>query len=125
MSISYFVYNDASGEILRCGSCPAGDLYLQAGTGETVRQGTADDSTQAWDSSTMQLVGRPSPSSTTAELWAEIRHLRGRELSACDWTQLPDVPLTTQQAWQTYRQALRDITTQLDPLNIVWPTPPV
>lgn len=46
-------------------------------------------------------------------------------LFSSDWTQLPDVPLETKQAWATYRQALRDITTQEGyPFNVIWPTKP-
>lgn len=48
-------------------------------------------------------------------------------LQSSDWTQIPNNPLTLeqQQAWATYRQALRDITLQPGyPLNIIWPTPP-
>ena len=42
-----------------------------------------------------------------------------------DWTQLPDVPLATKEAWAIYRQALRDITSQSGfPLNIEWPVEP-
>lgn len=51
---------------------------------------------------------------------------RDEKLSASDWTQLPDVPLVTKEAWATYRQALRDITKQPGfPLDIQWPTQPV
>jgi hypothetical protein len=56
--------------------------------------------------------------------WGVVRAQRGRLLQESDWTQLPDVPLATKEAWATYRQALRDVTLQPDPLNIVWPTPP-
>lgn len=50
---------------------------------------------------------------------------RNSLLSASDWTQLPDVPLATKEAWATYRQELRDITAQSGyPFTIVWPTPP-
>lgn len=46
-------------------------------------------------------------------------------LQESDWTQLPDVPLETKQAWATYRQALRDITIQEGyPFNVIWPTKP-
>jgi len=60
------------------------------------------------------------------EQWAVVRAQRDGKLLSCDWTQLADVPLTEpkKEAWQTYRQALRDITTQSDPFNISWPTPP-
>jgi hypothetical protein len=56
--------------------------------------------------------------------WAEIRAERNAKLSQCDWTQLPDAPVDTV-VWATYRQALRDITTQHDPFNIAWPASPL
>lgn len=58
--------------------------------------------------------------------WTQVRVERDARLRASDWTQLSDIPLTATQItqWRTYRQALRDVTTQPDPLNIVWPTPP-
>jgi hypothetical protein len=61
-----------------------------------------------------------------ASKWANIRNERKPLLSDCDWTQTVDAPLTTEQkvAWATYRQALRDITKQTNPDNIIWPTVP-
>lgn len=56
--------------------------------------------------------------------WPVMRAKRNQLLAASDWTQLPDVPLATKEAWAIYRQALRDITLQQDPFNIVWPVPP-
>lgn len=58
--------------------------------------------------------------------WAAVRYERDDKLQKSDWTQLPDVPLTEQQKadWASYRQALREVTDQPDPFNIVWPTPP-
>jgi hypothetical protein len=54
-----------------------------------------------------------------------IKSQRNLLLTSSDWTQLPDVPLATKDAWTTYRQALRDITAQSGyPFNVVWPTPP-
>jgi len=49
-------------------------------------------------------------------------------LTATDWTQIPNNPLTTQQqtAWATYRQEIRDMSQQSGyPLNVVWPVAPV
>lgn len=60
-------------------------------------------------------------------LYDEIRQLRNRLLSACDWTQLSDSPLNTEtkEKWSIYRQALRDFpSTILDPTNPTWPIPP-
>jgi hypothetical protein len=49
---------------------------------------------------------------------------RNIQLSDSDWTQLPDSPVD-RVAWAVYRQALRDVTTQLNfPWNIQWPESP-
>jgi hypothetical protein len=60
------------------------------------------------------------------EQWDVVRGKRILKLRASDWSVLPDVPLEAGKLveWETYRQALRDITTQSDPFNITWPTPP-
>jgi len=55
--------------------------------------------------------------------WAAVRNERNQSLIASDWTQLSDAPVEAE-AWATYRQALRDITTQSDPFNINWPVAP-
>jgi hypothetical protein len=55
--------------------------------------------------------------------WAVVRAQRNTKLAQSDWTQLPDASADAA-AWAVYRQALRDITTQADPFNIVWPTAP-
>lgn len=53
------------------------------------------------------------------------RSERAKLLASSDWTQLPDVPLATKEAWATYRQALRDITAQPGyPFNVIWPQAP-
>ena len=59
----------------------------------------------------------------TAEIqWGIVREERNKLLAETDWMGMSDVAMTTR--WQTYRQALRDITTQSDPFNITWPTKP-
>jgi hypothetical protein len=52
--------------------------------------------------------------------WTVIRVERNKLLVESDWTQLPDAPVDAA-AWATYRQALRDVTDQANPFNIVWP----
>jgi hypothetical protein len=55
---------------------------------------------------------------------AQIRSQRNQLLTASDWTQVLDAPID-RTAWATYRQALRDITSQEDfPNNVVWPKNP-
>ena len=57
-------------------------------------------------------------------LASQIRQERNTLLSDCDWTQVSDAP-ANQVAWQTYRQALRDITAQEGfPYSVIWPTKP-
>lgn len=53
-----------------------------------------------------------------------VRAERNARLSECDWTQLPDAPLTDAEkaSWAAYRQDLRDITDQAEfPFNVQWP----
>ena len=60
-----------------------------------------------------------------ADAWVLVRRIRNDKLTRSDWTQLTDSPLTTEKKaeWAVYRQALRDITTQENPREIVWATP--
>jgi len=55
---------------------------------------------------------------------ARLRSERDARLSACDWTQLVDVPSAIRDAWQPYRQALRDMPERADPFAPIWPNPP-
>ena len=56
--------------------------------------------------------------------WIEIRNLRDQLLLESDWTQLADSPQITNNDWKSYRQYLRDITSQSNPFDISWPTKP-
>ena len=54
----------------------------------------------------------------------DVRSERSLLLSESDWTQLAD-STADKAAWATYRQALRDITTQVGfPWTLNWPLPP-
>jgi len=58
---------------------------------------------------------------------ADVRRQRDALIASCDWTQIPDAPLTAAQraAWATYRQALRDVPAQAGfPDTIDWPITP-
>ncbi len=61
-----------------------------------------------------------------AAAWTRIRRQRDQHLADSDWTALPSTPMADElrATWQTYRQALRDITLQPDPFDITWPTAP-
>ena len=66
-----------------------------------------------------------------AEPMRLLRFERDRRIKLTDWRASSD--LTLSDAWKTYRQALRDITTQTPKLNseyeldltsVIWPTEP-
>lgn len=79
---------------------------------------------QVWevtDASAEEIQNR---TETKADSTREVRNI---EIAVCDWTQLPDSPLTVEkkQEWSVYRQELRDITSQPGfPWNVAWPTKP-
>jgi len=59
-----------------------------------------------------------------AEQASAVRKSRGDKLANSDWTQVADAPVD-KAVWATYRQALRDITTQEGfPWTITWPDAP-
>ena len=94
------------------------DVYVDSGV---IKELPAKPSLHhIFDYTTKQWIDPRTPETE----WPLVRADRDRRLLACDWTQLPDVPLATKEAWATYRQALRDITEQPDPFNITWPVVP-
>ena len=58
-----------------------------------------------------------------AREWEGIRQERNRLLAESDWTRLDDAT-ADKDAWAVYRQALRDITLQPNPLEVQWPVAP-
>jgi len=70
---------------------------------------------------------RPMTEAEIDKLSSNIRNERVQKLLESDWTHVTDTKLTSEQqiAWATYRQALRDITSQPSfPYDISWPTKP-
>jgi len=62
-----------------------------------------------------------------AQLADEVRAERNAKLTACDWTQLDDAPVSIdrKRIWQEYRQELRGVTSQAGfPTNVTWPESP-
>ena len=59
-----------------------------------------------------------------AEQAKSVRATRDAKLAECDWTQVADAPVD-KAIWATYRQSLRDITTQTGfPWTVEWPDAP-
>ena len=150
---TYAIYATISGEIVRLyiGGDPAaqigaGEAYV-ACTGNTsgethwVNDGVLTAYTQAqvqekhkewfvgesWSNATMSWQ-IDDATLLNSELMQALRTKRDELLASSDYTQMPDVTLTNQSAWDTYRQALRDLPqtystiTSLD--DVTWPTPP-
>jgi hypothetical protein len=66
----------------------------------------------------------PYKAAKDAEQAKAVREQRDQKLKDSDWTQVADAPVD-KAVWATYRQALRDITTQETfPWDIVWPDAP-
>lgn len=130
---NYIVY-EPNGQITKTGQCVDFDFHLQ---GKNVIEGTANDATQYIENK--QIVNMPpKPHGAVyfnyeTKQWVRdseaqgyaIKTKRNILLVESDWTQLPDVPINTKTQWATYRQALRDITTQEGyPFDVIWPTKP-
>ena len=67
-------------------------------------------------------ANQPTESEILAKKWQDVRTHRNSLLADCDWRAFSDLTLADE--WKTYRQALRDVPTQSDPNNIIWPTKP-
>lgn len=74
----------------------------------------------------VHTVIEPTQEDIDNRAYAVLRENRDRLLSASDWTQMPDSPLTNEQkqAWAAYRQSLRDLPATVDINNIVYPEKP-
>ena len=137
--MKYSVYELQSGVIVKTVDCHESVISMQFDNAtQAALEGAFDDSSyyveagvpvpmppkpsphHVFDYTTKQWVDPRTPETE----WPQVRAERDRRLLASDWTQLPDGPLATKEAWAAYRQALRDVTLQPDPFNIVWPTPP-
>ncbi|NBW15478.1 MAG: hypothetical protein EBR82_46575 [Caulobacteraceae bacterium] len=80
-----------------------------------------------WDKTNEKWVdGRTQEQKIQAE-WQEVIEKRNQLLQQTDWTDTYSAVTrlgNKYSVWQEYRQALRDITNQSDPFNIVWPVQP-
>lgn len=133
---------DATGAVNRTVYCPIEMIVHQLQFGELFVDGVFDHDLHYLDISTGSVVVKPlRPAGdvifdflthswvptpyTPAQLIDTALIKRAQLLAACDWSQLPDVPIATQLIWRAYRQALRDITLQPGyPQAIIWPVKP-
>lgn len=117
------IYEPASGRIARIVQGPADQVMLQAGPGECMIEVPADVTDASHNVLGGALVPKPPP---VIDHWAAVRAERNARLKATDWMVLREleqgIPMSP--GVRAYRQALRDVTLQADPLAITWPTPP-
>jgi hypothetical protein len=83
-----------------------------------------DDELRTWAWDATERRWKPAP--TTTARWAIVREQRNGLLSRSDWvvTRAAECGEPVPPAWVTYRQALRDVTTQPDPFAVTWPFAP-
>jgi hypothetical protein len=136
----YSIYNEITGQIL--GIVQTDIIDKQLRIGENYIQGSYDFSKYYVENS-QPIEIPPKPDSPyqefdyTTKQWVtnsqlaikEVRIRRRQLLDNSDWTDLLSAKTrlgdTLYNQWQTYRQELRDITTQAGyPTNVVWPTQP-
>jgi hypothetical protein len=134
--IEFTIVDNITGKISRSGRCQDSDIDIQAGIGELCIIGIHNITSYYNGINFIEIPTQPSPNHTfnyITKQWepdptlAAIKATaqRAQLLINSDWTQLPDVPLATKEAWSVYRQALRDITAQTGyPLAIDWPLAP-
>ena len=133
----YTIYNQTTGQILRV--VGTDNIEIQLTRDEAYLEGSFDDTKYYVENGKLvELPIKPSQYHNfnyetkqwvedTTKLISYILSKRKNLLLSTDWTQLPNGPLTAekQSAWVTYRQQLRDITTQTGyPLTVTWPVAP-
>lgn len=123
---NYIVYNSA-GEILRVGVCDSDVSQAQDDELEIEADWPSDIENYIISNGSLTRKSQSVIDTRIADENAfKLRSMRNSILTSCDWTQMPDSPLTDAKKaeWATYRQALRDLPSTTDPSDPTWPTPP-
>ena len=86
------------------------------------------NSWMVWDNTINSWIDPRTAEEKANYEWQQIRIKRDDLLQQSDWTDTLSAKArlgdALYNAWQNYRQALRDITNQADPFTITWPTKP-
>ena len=120
----YTIYNPDNGQILRVLRCNPEFLEINISENEKYIEGYFKPSDYIIENEKAEEKAEDTDDTKLRNLT-----LRGSLLKASDWTQLPDSPLSSDKKteYQTYRQALRDITTHSNWPKLEdsdWPTKP-
>lgn len=120
--MNFAIHKIDTGEITGFVSCPANHIEQQIKGGEDFYLDCPMTATHIIDGEPVTIT----PLADPAAALSKIRAIRNTLLTNCDWTQIPDAPLSLPQvsAWKVYRQALRDFPDTADPENPVWPVRP-
>ena len=105
----------------------ANTVWRNPATGKAEAIPARGNEFQRFNADTGAWVGSRTAAQITAAAWTALRAERNAKLTACDWTQVPDSPMTALQrtCWAQYRQALRNMPeTTTDPNNPTWPQEP-
>jgi hypothetical protein len=131
--IAFTEYNPVTGEIIKTGKCAK---HIVDAMAAAVLDNISDSQYYINITTKLPVAIPPSPGDAfafnfttkawelnTERAWGLIRQQRNYKLTDTDWKMLEDAPgdNTQKNRLKVYRQALRDITNQSDPLNIVWP----
>jgi hypothetical protein len=110
-------------------------ILIQLGVTSSIVSNSSDANPQSMDELNSRFgFEQPSPPFTWEEYCAkrdevqfsralvQVRIRRTKELTDTDWIEMPynRETLANLDEWLTYRQALRDITTNLTPSDVVW-----
>lgn len=127
-----YLLHTPQGDIVQWGR--AADVESQARAGLAALEITPEELVLLRTSSDYRVVDgamvatQPSAQVLAQRAWTAARIRRDGLLRASDWTDTASAPARlgaqVYNAWQAYRQALRDITLQPDPFDIDWPERP-
>lgn len=142
ISAACYITHDARGRIVGAGTAPfetVADLPVADGiTAQELSKPLDAPETWRWGVDGLEpLPPAPGPhhrfdydtgawTLDAERAWAAVRTERDERLAATDWRVLraQERGQALPPEWLAYRQALRDITEQPDPLHIVWPDMP-
>ena len=141
--MKYFTIFISNGQIIRSGICSDEDYLFQKqqDTEQIIEVQTDPYTNYILNNEVMLLPTAPNSYSvfnyakkqwydprTQETEWPLVRGKRNQLLAASDWTDTLSAPgrlgAEAYDAWQDYRQALRDVTGQADPFALVWPVAP-
>lgn len=136
--MDYFAH-DKHGRIVQAGSTSTVSIGRIKIEGCTVRLGRAKVGEQYWCArrGLKDIPERPTPAHEFDYLakawvldmekaWRMVRSARDQLIAASDWrvARAMEQGVALPKEWAAYRQALRDVTLQPDPLRIEWPIEP-